>query len=120
MSKIEKKISRTFVDTVISKADYKYDLSNKIGKLVVEYKSGIQYHHRKVDYRSVEAFFNHSERYDFSAYNKYIAGRHFDKKVVYTKKWKDAIAAERKKQYLAKANARRKNSKQKERESSNA
>jgi hypothetical protein len=120
MSKTDKKISKTFVDTVISKADYKYNLSKKTGKLIVEYQSGIQYHHQKVDYRSVQAFFNHSERYDFSAYNKYIAGRHFDKKVVYTKKWKDAIAAERKKQYLAKANARRRNSKQKERESSNA
>lgn len=120
MTRNRKRMSKTFDDVVIHKAHYDYNATKNVGKLVVEYQSGIQYHYSNVESNSVKALFEHNEQYAFTAHNKYIDSRYSDKKTVYTKKWKDTIAEERRKQYLAKNNAARRARKQKERELANA
>jgi len=120
MTRNRKRMSKTFDDVVIHKAHYDYNAAKNVGKLVVEYQSGIQYHYSNVESNSVKALFEHNEQYAFTAHNKYIDSKYSDKKTVYTKKWKDTIAEERRKQYLAKNNAARKARKQKERELANA
>ena len=102
-----KKMTKVFNDVVIHKAQYDYNTSKNIGKLIVEFQSGIQYHYKNVEIISVKALFEHDEQYAFTAHNKYIDSRYRDRKTVYTQKWKDTIEEERRKQYLAKNNAAR-------------
>lgn len=124
MNNTRKRISKKFNDEIINKALFNYNKNKNIGKLIVEYQSGVQYHYNNVDLHSVNALFDHTEKYAFTAHNKYIESRYSDKKVLYTKKWHDKIAEERRKQYLAKNNAarraRKEKLKQKKKEEKNA
>lgn len=118
MTRVRKRIYKTFDDEVISKASYDYNQNKNTGKLIVEYQSGLQYHYQNVELSSVNALFEHDEQYAFTAHNKYIDSQYRDRKKVYTAKWKSKIEEERRKQYLAKNNAARRVRKQKARQSS--
>lgn len=102
-----KRVTKVFDDVVINKAKYDYNTSKNIGKLIVEYQSGLQYHYSNVDITSVKMLFNHEEKYTFTAHNKWIDSKFKDRKIVKTQKWKENIEKERQKQYLAKNNAAR-------------
>lgn len=103
----KQKLSKKFNDVVINKAEFTYNKTDSFGKLVVEFNSGVKYHYNNVDFVSAEALFGHTEQYAFTAHNKYIESKYRRSKTIYTKKWKDKMAEERKKQYLAKNNAAR-------------
>ena len=116
MTKTRKRIYKTFDDEVIYKASFDYNQNKNIGKLIVEYQSGIRYHYQDVKLFSVNALFEHDEKYAFTAHNKYIGSQYRNRKVIYTAKWKSKIEEERRKQYLAKNNAARRARKQKARQ----
>jgi len=111
-----KKISKVFDDIVLNKAKFDYNTSSNIGKLVVEYQSGLEYHYKNVDILSVKMLFEHDEKYAFTAHNKWIESKFRDKKIVKTPKWEKTIDIARQKQYKAKNNEARRARKQKARE----
>ena len=114
------KVSKKFNCIVLRNAVYTYNPNNNVGKLIVEYQSGLKYHYDKVDLDSVKLLFENDEQYAFTAHNKYIDSKYRTKKKIYTKKWKNTMDVARKKQYLAKNNAARRARKQKAREVANA
>jgi hypothetical protein len=114
--KIMKKLTKQFDCTVLKSATYNYNPNKEIGKLIVEYQSGLRYHYQNVALNSVNLLFENDEQYAFTAHNKYIDNMYPNKKKVYTEKWYKNIEAERKKQYLAKNSAARRIRKQKARD----
>jgi hypothetical protein len=108
---------KKFDDQIIKRASFNYNENENVGKLIVEYQSGINYHYENVNLYSVNALFNNNEKYIFTAHNKYIHSKYPKFKTVYTQKWKTTTEKARREQYLAKSNAARRIRKQKLRES---
>lgn len=113
MSKSKARVSKVFTDIVIHKMSYSYNENKKTVNLVVEYQSGLEYHYKDVSVHSINQAIQSDEKFIFTAHNKYIESIYPKSKKVYTSKWKDRIESERKKQYLAKANANRRSRKEK-------
>ena len=111
-----KKLSKKFDCVVLKSATYNYNPTYNIGKLIVEYQSGLKYHYDKVSLNSVNLLFQNDEQYAFTAHHKYIDAIYRNKKKVYTQKWHENIKESRRKQYLAKNNAARRIRKQKARD----
>lgn len=116
MPKSRTRVSKVFNDIVIHKMSYDYNANKRIGNLVVEYQSGLEYHYKDVSVDSVNRTMQSDEKFIFTAHNKYIESIYPKSKKVYTSKWSARLESERKKQYLAKANANRRARKEKQKE----